>query len=94
MDYYVFKVNVKQDALLTKNVIAMNVVKVVCVNHFVAVTMIAVMVKCVKTLFVQLDADQMLTAPVIWLVSVKNVLIHVKSQRHAVPMQIVSFKIM
>lgn len=72
----------------------MNVVKVECVNHFVVEMMIVDTVKCVKILFVQLDVDQMLIARVIWHVSVKNVLIHVKSQRHAVPTQIVSCKIM
>lgn len=72
----------------------MNVAKVVCVNHFVVATMIVDTVKYVKTLFARLDVDRMLIARVIWLVSVKNVLTHVKSQRHVVPMQIVWYKIM
>lgn len=72
----------------------MNVVRVECVNHFVVEMMIVVSVKCAKILSAQLDVDQMLIVQGLWLVSVKNVLIHVKNQRHAVPMQIASYKIM
>lgn len=71
----------------------MNDAKVVFANHFVEEMTTVDMVKCVKTLFVQLAADRMFIALVIWCAWVKSALIHVKSQLHAASMQIVLFKI-
>lgn len=67
MDWRAFKVNVRHVALPIKNATAMNVVKVAFANHYVDVTMIVAMVKCVKISFVQLDVDRMLIAQAIWL---------------------------
>lgn len=65
----------------------MNVVKAECVNRFVAGMMIVDTVRCVKILFARPVADRTLIVREIWLVSLKNVLIHVKGQPHAVPME-------
>lgn len=86
--------NAKHDAVPIRNVIATNAVKVECVNHFVAAMMTVDMVKCVKTLFVQLDVVQILIVPEIWHALAKNASTHVLSPRLAVPMQIVWFTIM
>lgn len=65
MVYHASKVNVKLVVVKIVIVTAMNDVKVVFVSHYADVTMTADMVKCVKTLFVRLDAVQMHIALVI-----------------------------
>lgn len=72
----------------------MNVVIVDHVSHFVAAMMIAVMVNCVKTSFVHLDAVQIYIVHLIWLALANDVLIHVPIQPHAEQMQIVLYIIM